>query len=147
MARPPGHLKTVGRAPRPFQEIREFAALPGLLAQRDYIAFQGGKYWEGEPSQAGFTQWTWDATGRNYGEVTSGGSGLRFGRETLEPLWNFLDDHADGSRPFFVWFAPLLPHHPHDPPKELVAPYMGRGIVRSARLYYANITRLDAAVG
>jgi uncharacterized sulfatase len=140
------HLETLGRTPPPFQEIREFQALPALLARKGYASFQGGKYWEGEPTLAGFTQGTWDTIGRNWGYMVSGGSGLSFGRETMAPLWDFLDEYG-GKQPFFVWFAPLLPHRPHDPPAEFLDRYRRDEIVEQAQLYYANITRLDATVG
>ena len=29
----------------------------------------------------------------------------------------------DAGKPFFVWYAPMLPHDPHDPPEELVEHY------------------------
>ncbi len=38
---------------------------------------------------------------------------FRFGRRTQEPLTDFLDDVGE-DEPFFVYFAPMLPHHPHN---------------------------------
>ena len=52
----------------------------------------------------------------------NGDHGLVIGSETMEPIANFLDDVQQD--PFFLWYAPFLPHTPHDSPekyKRLVA--------------------------
>jgi uncharacterized sulfatase len=63
----------------------------------------------------------------------------------MQPLWDFLETHRE--QPFFVWFAPKLPHTPHDPPEELLSLYANAGLSEAARRYYANITRFDRLVG
>jgi uncharacterized sulfatase len=63
----------------------------------------------------------------------------------MQPLWDFLD--GVGDRKFFVWFAPSLPHMPHDPPQEFLDRYADVALSGAARAYYANITRFDAVVG
>lgn len=126
--------------------ILDRTALPRLLGGQGYVSFQGGKYWEGDPSVAGFTTGTHDFEGDNIGQVLAGGSGLRLGRETMQPLWEFLDVNGH-THPFFVWFAPALPHRPHDAGEEFLDPYRNRDILTQAQLYYANITRFDASVG
>jgi arylsulfatase A-like enzyme len=38
-----------------------------------------------------------------------------FGRAGQDELFAFIDEHA-GKQPLFIWWAPALPHTPHDPP-------------------------------
>jgi uncharacterized sulfatase len=127
---------------RPHAEaILGFTTLPALLRQVGYASFQGGKFWEGTYALAGFDegmQLTGD--GRYRSE-----EGKPLGRETLEPLSRFLDAHRD--RLFFVWFAPMLPHVPHDAPEAYRSLYRDRGFSSTAVGYYANVTRFDAVVG
>jgi uncharacterized sulfatase len=75
----------------------------------------------------------------------AGGESLAFGRESLEPMWRFID--ARGEAPFLIWFAPMLPHGPHDAPPEFAALYDGEHLSPSALGYFANISRLDARIG
>lgn len=113
--------------------VRRVDTLPRLLATRGYVSFQGGKYWEGDPAEAGFTSGAAEAGPR------------RFARVTLEPLWRFFEER--GEAPFFVWFAPMLPHVPFDAPAELRRPFAEAGLGPPEAGYFANITRLDDSVG
>jgi uncharacterized sulfatase len=131
--------------------ITNFVTLPRLLAERGYTSFQGGKYWEGIYRDGGFTHGTKaEAASRaaNMSEwlkAHSGGDGLELGRSTMQPLWDFLEANRDG--PFFVWFAPKLPHAPFDVSESHQAPYAGLELSRPAGKYYANVTRFDERVG
>jgi len=78
-------------------------------------------------------------------EETTPDIAFTLGRSTMEPLWTFLDEHSD--QPFFIWFAPTLPHTPFDAGPEFTRLYAGAGLSAGARAYYANITRFDAVVG
>ena len=53
-------------------------------------------------------------------------------KSELQLLFDFLDEHDD--HPFFIWFAPMLPHAPMDPPAELRRPYAEQGLAESAEL-------------
>jgi arylsulfatase A-like enzyme len=75
------------------------------LQQHDYVTFGGGKFWEHEPSLRGFDAFDTD---RN-----------TFARKDQESLWKFLDQHL-GKQPIFIWWAPMLPHTPHNPPQEFL---------------------------
>ena len=48
-------------------------------------------------------------------------TGLAIGRQTMQPVFDFLA--ASKGKPFFLWFAPMLPHNPHTPPERLLARY------------------------
>jgi arylsulfatase A-like enzyme len=102
------------------QYIEKVPTLPRLLAQRGYLSLQTGKWWEGHWSRGGFTH------GMTHGDPQRGGrhgdEGLRIGREGLEPIFQFVRDC--GNRPFFIWYAPFLPHEPHNPPKDLLNKYL-----------------------
>jgi len=115
--------------------IASLETLPELLAERGYVSLQGGKFWEGSYTRAGFSE----------GVTGAGSHGLELGRAEMQPLWDFIGAHRD--EPFFVWFAPLLPHLPFDAPKELEEPYRELGLDPAAAGYFANVTRLDQRVG
>jgi uncharacterized sulfatase len=75
----------------------------------------------------------------------SGGPSTELGRSTMAPLADFLAAH--GVAPFFVWFAPMLPHTPLDPPAEQRARYAAAGLGALEQGYFGNVSRLDARVG
>ena len=130
---------------------RVFARSPNvaeLLAASGYRSHQSGKWWEGDPTDHGFT------AAMTHGDVTRGGrhgdEGLKIGREGMAPIVEFargsLD--ADGSRqPFFVWYAPFLPHTPHDPPQRLLARNQQPGRHERVARYLAMVEWLDETVG
>ena len=91
------------RVPAPLSPVD---SLPNLLRSAGYATFAGGKYWEEEAGAMGF-----DAPE----EPTR-----HFVRSGQDELFAFIDEHA-GRRPLFVWWAPALPHTPHDPSPELLA--------------------------
>ena len=96
--------------------IDDVPTLPRLLAARGYLSFQSGKWWEGSYARGGFTH------GMTRGD-RHGDDGLVIGREGMEPVFSFIDEATAAERPFFVWYAPFLPHEPHDPPERLLAKY------------------------
>lgn len=122
--------------------IEHFRTLPRLLAEQGYASFQAGKYWEGDFRAGGFT----DGMTRSFDpDVPYGGEGIELGRKTMEPVYRFIEAHTD--QPFFLWFAPMLPHIPHDAPAKYSELYEGAGLSNSARAYFANCTRFDDVAG
>jgi uncharacterized sulfatase len=117
-----------------------FRTLPALLAERGYTSFQSGKFQEGSYANAGFSQGMTEAAGK-----AGRKQGTRIARETMEPLFSFID--ANLEQPFFVWFAPQLPHLPHNAPKKFHTRYESQGLPWWAPGYYANVTWFDAVVG
>ena len=112
-----------GRAQRGrmIAHIDHVPTLPRLLAQRGYVSFQAGKWWEGSFQRGGFTE------GMTRGFPHPGGrhgdDGLTIGREGLEPIFDFIRRADSGGKPFFLWYAPFLPHTPHTPPERLLEKY------------------------
>ncbi len=137
--------------------IRAAPSLPRLLAGRGYRCLQTGKYWEGHWRNAGFTEGmtTAEPSGGRYGDKQlaggdivahgNGDHGLVIGRETMQPIDDFLDDCGD--TPFFVWYAPFLPHSPHDAPQRFRDLYDGEDVPAHMLPYYASIAQFDETVG
>lgn len=96
--------------------IDDAPTLPRLLAEKGYVSFQSGKWWEGSFERGGFTH------GMTRGE-RHGDEGLTIGRKGLEPVFSFIDTAVAEGHPFFVWYAPFLPHRPHNPPARLLEHY------------------------
>ena len=55
-----------------------------------------------------------------------GDAGLTIGRETMQPIYDFVDGAVKEQKPFFVWYAPFLPHTPHTPPERLLKKYLDK---------------------
>lgn len=117
--------------------------LPRWLGRAGYISFQAGKWWEGAPARGGFT------AGMTHGDPQRGGRhgdvGLEIGRKTMQPVFDFID--GAGDRPFFLWYAPMLPHQPHNPPDRLLAKYRDRAESIHLARYWAMCEWFDETCG
>lgn len=123
-----------------------------LLARSGYVSHQSGKWWEGSPLDHGF------AAAMTHGDVARrgrhGDEGLVIGREGLDPIFDFISGRGQkaengGSQPppFFLWYAPFLPHTPHNPPERLLAKYQAGDRAERLAKYYAMVEWLDETVG
>ncbi|KAA3621653.1 MAG: hypothetical protein DWQ02_27330 [Bacteroidetes bacterium] len=128
-----------------------FKTLPKILAEKGYASFQGGKWWEFTYQIGGFTHgmtkgWTEaeQKTG-NWFEKHMGGEGMDLARVTNQPAYDFLEETK--GKPFFMWFAPSLPHYPFDAPEKYYNLYKDEDMTESAKQYYANCTWFDEAWG
>lgn len=123
--------------------IRQAPTLPRILGEHGYVSFQTGKWWEGNYSEGGFT------AGMTHGDPARrgrhGDKGLAIGRKGLAPIWEFLDHNGD--KPFFLWYAPMMPHNPHNPPKRLVEHYQAPGRPLALARYYAMCEWFDETCG
>jgi arylsulfatase A-like enzyme len=144
-------------------QVTHFLTLPRQLSRAGYRSYEGGKFWEGSAGMAGFDDGT-QADISECPEITSDCRGdllgwNSFGRVSIQEMWDFIDSGDD--RPFFVWFAPKLPHAPMDAWLPHTCPYIPElwqqiwgcnpmfpepnpQLVSDAISYYANITRFDA---
>jgi arylsulfatase A-like enzyme len=115
------------------------------LVANGYLAFQSGKWWEGSWREAGFTH------GMTHGDATRGGrhgdAGLAIGRAGMGPITQFIDEAAARRKPFFVWYAPFLPHTPHDPPAEILETYRATDRPANVAAYYAMCDWFDQTCG
>ncbi len=126
--------------------IDKHPLLPKLLAEKNYVSHQSGKWWEGNFSRGGFTH------GMTRGFPQPGGrhgdDGLKIGRDGMKPIFDFIDQSASQKKPFFVWYAPLMPHTPHTPPQRLFKKYKDKGIESDhVARYYAMIEWFDETCG
>jgi len=130
---------------RMLAHIEAVETLPGLLGEAGYRSLQTGKWWEGECRCGDFTE------GMTHGDPARGGrhgdEGLRIGRETMAPALDFIDECVEAETPFFLWYAPFLPHTPHDPPERLLERYRGPDVPDSIARYRAMCTWLDETCG
>lgn len=127
--------------------MREFDTLPSLLAKAGYVSWQGGKWWENSYENGHFTEGMsagWDLSkfgGEGFFLEMMGGAGNDLLRKTMQPAYDFIDRRKDA--PFFLWFAPQLPHTPFDAPYTYAKFYRDKPLSESAKLYYANISWWD----
>ena len=130
--------------------MRTFDTLPKLLGAKGYVSWQGGKWWENSYRNGHFDEGMtegWDMsrfdTNTFFLELM-GAEGNELVRETMDPLYDFIDRHHDA--PMFIWFGPMLPHTPLDAPYRFSKLYADKNISESAKLYYSNITWWDQGV-
>lgn len=125
------------------RHIHRLPTLPKWLGSQGYLSLQTGKWWEGNYKEGGFTH------GMTHGDPMKGGrhgdEGLKIGRQGLAPIAEFLDQRE--GKPFFLWYAPMLPHTPHNPPERLFAKYRAEGRPTNIARYYAMCEWWDETVG
>lgn len=140
----------IRQARMPYNNVitERYNNLPNLnsyLSELGYLSFQTGKWWEGSWQDAGFSH------GMTHGDPVHGGrhgdEGLRIGREGLQPIENFMDHAEEEDKPFFVWYAPFLPHTPHTPPDSLLEKYLPVAETEPIAKYWAMIQWFDITVG
>ncbi len=115
--------------------------LPKRLSNAGYMTFQTGKLWNVTAEEVGFTKGMTNKEGRH------GGDGLAIGRDSMKPIYDFIEDAQAKDKPFFVWYAPLLPHQPHNPPKELLKRYQNKNLSPDATKYFAMVDWFDQTCG
>lgn len=127
------------------QIIANFTAptLPSLLAQRGYVSLQTGKWWMGHHSNGGFTH------GMTHGDMDRGGrhgdDGLDIGRKGMDPIFDFINEVGD--QPFFLWYAPFMPHTPHHPPERYLEKYRDKTESVHVARYWAMCEWFDETCG
>ena len=131
--------------------MRHFSTLPKILKKKGYKSFQGGKWWEFHYENGGFDEgmtigWTKEERkSEGWFRKFMGGYGLELARATMEPVYDFIDKNLES--PFFLWYAPELPHYPFDAPEKYYDIYKDKDMTESAKRYYANCTWFDDGVG
>jgi uncharacterized sulfatase len=123
----------------------ELSTLADLLGDAGYVSLQTGKWWEGHFSMGGFSM------GMTHGDPTQGGrhgdEGLKIGREGLDLIFDFIDRSGESGSPFYIWFAPLLPHAPHSPPDSLRKKYLSLAPSPAVANYWAMCEWFDYTCG
>jgi uncharacterized sulfatase len=120
--------------------IKNSPTIPRLLGQAGYRSLQTGKFWEGHFSNAGFTHGQTTNQDRHIATKTP-----QIGRTTMQPIYDFIDRNR--QTPFFVWYAPMMPHRPHDPPERILNRYAAEVRDLPTARYYAICEWFDETVG
>jgi arylsulfatase A-like enzyme len=116
-------------------QLGDYPTIADRLGKIGYATYQAGKFWEGLPSQRGFT---------DFDPFDSYTGNLSIGRASMDPLFNFINE---SSTPWFVWFSPYMPHSPHTAPSEYTAVYQELALSAATIEYFAMITWFDSVVG
>lgn len=118
---------------------------PDMLKEKDYISFQTGKWWHGSYKNGGFDY------GMTHGDPKKGGRhgdyGLEIGRKGLDTINSYVDLALKEKKPFFLWYAPFLPHTPHNPPKRLFEKYNKKTDSEHLAKYWAMCEWFDETCG
>ncbi|WP_298878703.1 sulfatase-like hydrolase/transferase [uncultured Polaribacter sp.] len=121
------------------------STLPDMLKEKGYLSFQTGKWWHGNHKIGGFDY------GMTHGNPKRGGRhgdyGLKIGREGLDTINNYVDLALKEKKPFFLWYAPFLPHRPHNPPQHLFEKYKKKTDSEHLAKYWAMIEWFDDSCG
>lgn len=131
---------------RMVQNFEKTPNLARLLGEAGYRSHQSGKWWEGNACRCGgFTE------GMSQGDPTQGGRhgdvGLKIGRQGLKEVTAFIDESHKARKPFFLWYAPMMPHQPHNPPDRLFAKYKEKHRSAFVAKYWAMCEWFDETVG
>lgn len=125
------------------KHIDRVPTIPKLLKEQGYACMQSGKWWEGNYTRGGFTH------GMTHGDPARtgrhGDEGLKIGRQGLKPITDFFDEVGD--KPFFLWYAPMLPHQPHNPPQRLLKKYVDKTPSLHVAKYWAMVEWFDETCG
>ncbi len=130
---------TAGRAVMT-KHMEAAATLPRLLARQGYMSLQTGKWWQGHFSSGGFTHGM--TKGQRHGD-----EGLDIGRKTLQPIYDFIASARKEQKPWFVWYAPMMPHDPHTPPDRILEKYKGKTDSLFVAKYWAMVDWFDETCG
>ena len=127
------------------QKFQQQPLLTNILAEEGYLSMQTGKWWLGSYQDGGFDY------GMTHGDPARGGrhgdEGLTIGREGMDTIFSFIDKSQEEEQPFFLWYAPFLPHTPHNPPDSLLQKYLAKVDSEPLAGYYANCEWFDITVG
>jgi len=125
--------------------FEQLPTLADILGKEGYVSLQTGKWWEGNPSRGGFTK------GMTHGNPARGGrhgdDGLKIGREGLDEIYDFIEGATADKKPFFIWYAPFLPHAPHTPPDSLRDKYLPVAPTEAVANYWAMCDLFDITCG
>jgi arylsulfatase A-like enzyme len=122
------------------KNLEAWSTLPTLLGRAGYNSLQTGKWWLGDYQHGGFTHGM--TKGGRHGD-----EGLAIGRKTMQPIYDFIAGSRKEVKPFFVWYAPMMPHDPHTPPGRLLVKYRGKAPTEPVAKYWAMVEWFDETCG
>jgi uncharacterized sulfatase len=65
----------------------------------------------------------------------------------MQPIYDFIGEAQQQEKPFFVWYAPMLPHDPHTPPPALFEKYSKLTPSPHVARYWAMVEWFDQTCG
>lgn len=122
------------------QHMQAVETLPRMLKDNGYWTLQTGKFWQGHFSHGGFTH------GMTQGS-RHGDDGLQIGRKTMQPIEDFIDTATQEKKPWMIWYAPMLPHDPHNAPAKYLERTKPLAPSETVAKYWANVEWFDDTVG
>ncbi|SDM31010.1 sulfatase-like hydrolase/transferase [Kriegella aquimaris] len=127
------------------ENFKKLNTLPKMLKEKGYLSFQTGKWWIGNYANGGFDY------GMTHGDPDRGGRhgdyGLEIGRKGMDTLYGYIDLALEKKKPFFMWYAPFLPHSPHNPPDSLLQKYLPKAPTEYIAKYWAMCEWFDQTCG
>lgn len=127
------------------EDFEKLSTLPKMLKEKGYLSFQTGKWWLGNYTNGGFDD------GMTHGDPKRGGRhgdyGLEIGRKGMDTLYSYIDSALEKKKPFFMWYAPFLPHAPHTPPDSLLQKYLPKAPTEYVAKYWAMCEWFDITCG
>jgi len=127
------------------QNFYQNKLLTEYLSEAGYQSLQTGKWWLGSWEEGHFD------SGMTHGDPANegrhGDDGLTIGRDGMTSIYDFIDESKDDKKPFFVWYAPFLPHTPHDPPDSLLQKYLAFTDSEPIARYWAMCEWFDQTCG
>ncbi len=122
------------------KNLEAWPTLPRVLGQAGYRSLQTGKWWLGDYSHGGFTDGM--TKGGRHGD-----QGLEIGRKTLQPIYDFIARARKDGKPFFIWYAPMMPHDPHTPPERILSKYRDKAPSEAIAKYWGMVEWFDETCG
>ncbi len=122
------------------KHLEAAGTLPSRLAAKGYLSLQTGKWWLKSYTRGGFTSGM--TKGGRHGDT-----GLDIGRKTMQPIYDFIGEAKTAKKPFLVWYAPMMPHDPHTPPKRLLDKYIDKAPSEHIAKYWAMVEWFDETCG
>ncbi len=80
--------------------------------------------------------------GARHGDV-----GLEIGRQGMQPIEDYVKKARAADRPYFLWYAPMMPHTPHNPPERLLKKYATVAPTEPIAKYWAMCEWFDETIG
>lgn len=122
------------------QHMANVPTMSRVLKDQGYLCLQTGKWWQGHFSHGGFTHGM--TKGGRHGD-----DGLDIGRKTMQPIYDHIQLAKNESKPFFIWYAPMMPHDPHTPPERLLNRYKDKTDSLHVAKYFAMVEWFDETIG
>jgi len=123
------------------KRMDELYTIPRALSKLGYRSLQAGKWWEEGYTNGGFDEGDKKPQGL-FRHVTRMNV---IGREGLQPIFDFIDNNKE--KPFFIWYAPQMPHTPHNPPSAFLNNYLDKTTDINIAKYWGMVSWFDDTIG